>query len=209
MAFVDDLIAVARREWVRWDGPTVALNGATKGFADTHMEQDAPFWTYVGEYWRSIGSHLDGRDPPAWSAAFISYCFREAGAGDRFPYDGNHSVYVSKIDAGKFAGLSLQDPGKATVAAGDLLWASRSGSECRKPPLSFTEAKKELQKIRSGKASGFCSHCDIVIAVRSGEADVIGGNVRNAVTRTTYKLDTAGRIRDGRHSFVGVIKDGL
>lgn len=209
MAIVDDLVVVARREWTRWGGPLEKIDGTLIGFTDKRMEAKDPFWIYVGEYWQSIGSHLDGRDPPAWSAAFISYCFSQAAAGKRFPYNDNHSIYVSKIDSGKFDGLSLEDPAATPLTTGDLLWASRSGDGCRKPPLTFADAKKEVKKIRDKKADSFCSHSDIVVAVRAGEADVIGGNVKQAVTRTTYKLDSQGRIRDGRRSFVGVIKNGL
>jgi hypothetical protein len=209
MAFVDDLIVVARREWTRWGGPLETIDGTLMGFTNHRMEAKYPFWTYVGEYWHSIGSHLDGRDPPAWSAAFISYCFSEASAGKRFPYHENHSLYVAKIDSGNYPGLSLDDPAATALTDGDLLWASRSGDGCRKPPLSFAAAREELRKIRQKKAESFCSHADIVVAVRLGEADVIGGNVKQAVTRTTYKLDSNGMIRDGRHSFVGVIKNTL
>lgn len=209
MAFADDLVAVARREWTRWGGPAERLDGSLTGFAGPRMEAQHPFWTYVGEYWHSVGSRLDGRDSPAWSAAFISYCFREALAGSRFPYHENHSAYVSKIDGGGFPGLTLEDPSKRSPAPGDLLWASRSGKGCRKPPLTFADAKTELAGIRAGKAASFCSHCDIVVAVRPGEADVIGGNVKQAVTRTTYRLDGAGLVHDGRRAFIGIVRNAL
>jgi len=209
MTFVDDLTTVARREWTRWGGPVEKIDGTLIGFTDPRMEAKHPFWTYVGEYWQSIGIDLDGRDAPAWSGAFICYCFKQAGAKKRFPYQDNHSIYVSKIDSGKFAGLSLEDPAATTLAIGDLLWASRSGESCRTPPSNFADAKTELRKIREKTADSFCSHCDIVVTIRPGEADVIGGNVKQAVTRTTYKLDSNGRIRDGRRTFVGVIKVSL
>jgi len=209
MTIADQLTEVALREWTRWGGPAERIDGTLVGFTDKRMEATEPFWRYVGEYWQSIGSHLNGRDSPAWSAAFISYCFKQAGADSLFPYDGNHSIYVSKIDSGKFAKLSLKDPAGTPVAVGDLLWASRSGHDCRPPPLTFAAARKELKKIREKTAPSFCSHSDIVVAVRAGEADVIGGNVKQAVTRTTYRLDSSGYVRDGRRAFVGVIKNGL
>ncbi len=209
MGFANDLAAVARREWTRWGGPTENLDGGLIGFADLRMEAKHPFWTFVGEYWKSVDSDLDGRDSPAWSAAFISFCFMEVGAGKRFPFHENHSIYVSKIDSGDFEGLSLEDPGATQLEVGDLVWASRIGDGCRIPPASYGDAKKELKAIREKRARSFCSHSDIVVAVRSGEVDVIGGNVKQAVTRTTYKLDIGGKIRDGRRNFIGVIKNGL
>jgi hypothetical protein len=209
MAFIDDLVGVARREWRRWGGPVEKLNGALLGFTDERMEAEHPFWTYVHEYWHSIGSSLDGRDSPAWSAAFISYCFREAGAGGKFPYHENHSIYVARIESGQFPGLSLEDPSKTSLQAGALLWASRSGQDCRAPPKNFADAQKEVRRINANKASRFCSHCDIVVDVRPGEVDVIGGNVKQAVTRTTYKLDASGKIKDGRRNFIGVVRNAL
>nr|KZB02389.1 hypothetical protein A4A59_10555 [Rhizobium leguminosarum] len=103
----------------------------------------------------------------------------------------------------------MVDPTTTPVAVGDLLWASRSGDDCRAPPLTFADAKREVKRIREGRADSFCSHSDIVVAIRDGQVDVIGGNVKQAVTRTTYHLDTSGRIRDGRRSFVGVIRNAL
>lgn len=209
MAFVDDLIVVARREWVRWGGPVERLDGTLGGFADPRMENKTPYWTYVGEYWRAVDSDRDGRDAPAWSAAFISYCFREAAAGSRFPYDQNHSKYVAAIESGTFPGLSLEDPDRTALAPGDLAWAGRTGEDCRTPPATFAAAKAEARKIYRGTADTFCSHCDIVVAIRAGEADVIGGNVKQAVTRTTYKLDDQGRISDGRRNFIGIVRTAL
>jgi hypothetical protein len=209
MTFANDLVDVAKREWLRWGGPAELIDGTRMGFTSAHMEEDNPFFTFVGEYWQSIGSDLDGRNSAAWSAAFISYCFKQAGAEDRFPYHENHSIYVSKIDSGRFAGLSLEDPEDTPLGVGDLIWASRTGQDCRTPPFSFVDAKKELKRIRDRRARSFCSHSDIVTATRDGQVDVVGGNVKQAVTRTTYKLDSQGRIRDGRRTFIGVVKNVL
>lgn len=209
MAFNDDLVAVARREWARWGGPTERIDGSLTGFAAAEMETHDPYWSYVGEYWTAVGSNLDGRDSPDWSGAFIAHCFRAANAGTRFPAQDNLAVSVSHVESGGFPGLSLVNPSATTLAVGDLLWASRGGARCSMPPMTFQAAKAEVEKIRAGTASSFCSHSDIVVAVRDGEVDVIGGNVHHAVTRTTYRLDMDGHVRDGRRSFVGVIKIAL
>jgi hypothetical protein len=210
MAFAEDLIAVARREWTRWGGPVVRLDGSRSGFASSTMENEHPYWTYVGDYWGALNSDQDGRDPPAWSAAFISYCFKEAGAGGRFPYQDNHSRYVAQIEASRdFGGLTLMDPETVALTPGDLIWAARSGDGCRTPPATFAAARTEVRRIYQGTAGSFCSHSDIVVAVHAGQTDVIGGNVKQAVTRTTYKLDAQGRISDGRRNFIGVIRNTL
>jgi len=202
----DALVATAKEQWERWGGPSEALDSSLHGFPSNHMEDTEPFWKYVGEYWESIGVHLTGKDKPAWSAAFICYCFKTAGAHKAFPYRDNHSLYAAEIAAGLYKGLSLEDPAKVTLSPGDLIWASRTGQGCRTPPKTFIDAEKEAALIHAKKADGFCSHCDIVIATAPGHVDVIGGNVHNAVTRTTYRLDAQGHLSDGRRAFIGIIK---
>lgn len=208
-AITNKLISAASSEWERWGGPTETLTGHTMGFKDGKMEQIHPFWTFVAEYWRSINIKLDGRSPEPWSAAFISFCFKHAVADGQFPFHENHSIYVAKIASGHFPGLSLEDPGTTVLKPGDLIWASRTGEQCRTPPSTFTAAKAEVKRINNGTADSFCSHCDIVVDVKPPQVDVIGGNVKNAVTLTSYRLDLQGHIRDGRRNFIGVIRNDL
>ncbi|MBA4752448.1 MAG: DUF2272 domain-containing protein [Sphingopyxis sp.] len=209
MTVKDRLIETALTEWTRWGGPVERIDGSLVGFGSAQMEADHPHWIYVGEYWKSIGSTLDGRDDVAWSAAFISHCFQHAGAGKLFPYHENHSYYAAAIASGEYSGLSIEDPAGLAPIPGDLIWASRTGKGCRTPPATYADSIAELKKIHQGKASGFCSHTDIVVATRGGEVDVIGGNVKQAVTRTTYRLDIHGRMADGRRNFIGVIRNAL
>ena len=45
--------------------------------------------------WRGLpGRSQDG--DYAWSAAFIDYVMRMAGAGDRFPYSPSHADYINE-----------------------------------------------------------------------------------------------------------------
>src|SRR5580704_16169011 len=103
-------VAIAQREW-RLFGSSVN--------DDDHLNWDKPernegLWQRVGEYWfvgmnpgapesRWTGKHDEyGREfsPEndgnyAWSAAFISYVMRLAGAGNGFPYAPDHAVYIN------------------------------------------------------------------------------------------------------------------
>ena len=59
----------------------------------------------------------------AWSAAFIDYVMRIAGAGDRFPYSADHADYinVAKIMAlGRTSGwlITAERPQRLCTAAG-------------------------------------------------------------------------------------------
>jgi hypothetical protein len=51
------------------------------------------------------------------------------------------------------------------------------------------------------------SHCDLVVAKRSNEIDVIGGNVSDSVTKKTLKLDANGKVKDATRPWFVVIKN--
>jgi hypothetical protein len=192
-------IAIALREW-RAFGQPVAL-------PNTELPEDEEraegLWQRVGEYWwlgldphwveqRWTGIHdengqvfsagEDGRF--AWSAAFISYVMRMAGAGPRFPYSPSHSDY---INAARRHGLGL-DPNVALTALradayapqpGDLICAWRG-----RQPVAYED-------LPSGHFPG---HCDIVVAIGPGHLDVIGGNVDNAVAMKHIPIAANGRL---------------
>ena len=104
------VVAIALREWRLFGAP---VND------DDHLNWDKPernagLWQRVGEYWyagmnpgtpgsRWTGKHDEyGREfPPeadgnfAWSAAFVSYVMRTAGAANAFPYAADHAFYIN------------------------------------------------------------------------------------------------------------------
>jgi len=51
----------------------------------------------------------------------------------------------------------------------------------------------------------FCSHCDVVVAIRGNIANSIGGNVSNTVKVTEVPLDTTGHAQTG-HKRIVVMK---
>lgn len=199
MSIKPKLIATALAEWTRWGGSVRPLHGAP---AIGGTETKAPYVGYVNDYWKVVGKpNWNGATPQAWSAAFISFCFKTAGAGTGFAYSTGHVDYCRAILAGRSPGLSLVDPATTTLAVGDLIWAARSGDGCNPPPMTY---KAAVAALKAGE--WFCSHCDIVVEMEEGAVDVIGGNVSNSVTQTTYST-TQGRITDGRHAWLGVIKN--
>jgi hypothetical protein len=162
-------------------------------------EREEGLWQRVGLYWwlglgpswpesAWTGIHdANGQVFPAgedgnyaWSAAFISYVMRMAGAGRSFPYSETHADY---IDA-----AARHDPGVALTAErvtdyapqiGDLicLWRGRT-------PVTFDE-------LPVGRFPG---HCDIVVGLKPGELDGIGGNVDNAVTMKPIPITATGHL---------------
>jgi hypothetical protein len=210
--FKQRLIETAEREWRLFGGSLRSLDEEWTIVGD---QADEPFKSRVGDYWRAVGRpEWDGDTDEPWSAAFISWCFAEAGAGDRFSPDETHSVYMDRIRRhdGMSQALVLHPPGAVPVAPGDLVWNSRRpGPHYPYPghPLSYGEAVDLLEA-----GIFFASHTDIVVSVAGGRCDSIGGNVCNvedggSVTRSTWRLDWDGRLVDPRKDWIGVVKNGL
>jgi hypothetical protein len=163
-------------------------------------EREEGLWQRVGLYWWIgldpsrresgwTGIHDEngavfsaGQDGDyAWSAAFISYVMRMAGAGSGFPYSATHADYVEAA-ARRDHGVALTAE-RVTVYApqpGDLICAWRG-----RRPVSF----EELPTV-----GRFAAHCDIVVGRKRGELGVIGGNVDNAVTMKPIPITADGRL---------------
>ena len=203
MTITPALITAATREWNRWGGSIRPLHGHARIVG---TENAPPYVGYVNDYWKIVGKPTwNGNTPQPWSAAFISYCFNTAGAGEGFPYKTGHVDYCRAIleVPGKYPGLALSDPMTTALQASDLLWSARGGGDCPKPPKSYAEA---IAALRAG--IWFCSHCDIVVETSGKDVDVIGGNVSNSVTKTTYAT-SHGHISDPRHDWLAVIKNTI
>ncbi|WP_320202100.1 DUF2272 domain-containing protein (plasmid) [Agrobacterium sp. rho-13.3] len=207
--FVTELVNHALSEWAYFGYSTRALNDNWKIGAE---EYEAGFRSRVTEYWKVVGHPTwDGLTKQPWSGAFISWCFEEANAGGHFQPSAKHSVYINWIRKQKSsnAGLQLTDPAASGVAVGDLIWNSRRDSSVSSVPKTYAEAVSALTK-----GVMFNSHVDIVVEIGSGQCDSIGGNVSNndpggSVTRSTWKLDTNGKLIDSRKSWIGVVKNSL
>ena len=117
----------------------------------------------------------------AWSAAFISYVMRLAGAGGSFPYSATHADYIDAA-ARRDRGVALTAERVTTYPPqqGDLICAWRG-----RTPVTFDELPTPDR---------FPSHCDIVVGNKPGELDVIGGNVDNAVTMKPVPITADGRL---------------
>lgn len=184
---IEALLAAATAEWLRFG----------KGGGLEYLD---PYYKYVGEMWRAIDLNLDGRDRETpWSAAFISWAVRKAGAGyEAFKFAASHSVFVhDAIQARLLARLDRPFWGyritQQTPALGDIVARNRSGNT-----YSFDFAESHSQYI---------SHSDIVVEVRPGMIRVMGGNVGQTVSLNAqsggdnsqeYDLDANGFIKPGQ-----------
>ncbi len=191
--------------------------------AELKPERMAGLWQRVGEYWwlalepsqkeaawtgkhdsngTEFAASQDGRY--AWSAAFVSYVMRIAGAGSRFPYSRSHSEYINiAADPGQkqFAAwvVTAERPEAYPPQPGDLICAGRG----RAGELRFDDLP----------TGDFPSHCDIVVAVTPGQLTVIGGNVDDAVTMKHVPTTPDGKLAsldgtiiDGRYPWMVVLR---
>ncbi|MCY7277601.1 MAG: DUF2272 domain-containing protein [Phormidesmis sp. CAN_BIN44] len=179
------------------DPEVVRIAEGERGFWGGRKESAE--WRRVVIYWREgvgvtwIDTQQEVIKVP-WSAAFVSYVMRKAGAGNQFVYSANHRDYIldaiKKRKDGKttapFVGYRLSE---AAPLPGDLVCASRAGDAGR---VTFDNA------LTYGR---FSSHCDIVVAKRTTAIDVIGGNVSDSVTRATITL-VNGRVPSTNNRFV-------
>jgi hypothetical protein len=198
------VVAVALREW-RLFGQPVA-DPEADAVRTIKPEREEGLWQRVGEYWwlglnaGSAESGWTGKHdargavfPPdedgayAWSAAFISYVMRIAGAGRRFPYSGDHADY---INAAKRMTL-----GQAT---GWLVAAERVQDYAPLPGDLVCFGRGTARGLRYDDlptAELFTSHCDIVVdTAEPGRIAVIGGNVEDAVTMNYVPVTADGKL---------------
>jgi len=199
----DAALAIANDEWRLWgsrvdDNPSAYAPPAPQ----TIPERQEGFWQRVGEYWwqgmnagtpdsRLTGKYIaPGEAFPvsekgdyAWSAAFISYVMRIAGAGQHFPYAPAHATYIDAAVRGQTPLLTAEDPATYAPQPGDLVCFARSWAA----GLRFKDLPTQ---------GFFPGHCGIVTSIGTGEIDMIGGNVDNAVVLTHIPATPDGRLSD-------------
>ena len=172
-ALRDNIVRLANQEWRRWG------QGRTKEGSPQIRPVLEDYWaTGTGTQWREA----NWWSAHPWSAAFISWVMRQAGAGTAFRYARAHSRYIKAAKDNRLAGNS--NPFKAyrvnevQPRPGDLVCKSRAGSGAT------------YDNIREG----MLTHCDIVTEVQPGRLLTIGGNVNNSVDRRAVRTDAAGHI---------------
>ena len=197
-----DAVAIALREWRLFGQPVedAPPSARPRPQPDEKAERLPGLWQRVGEYWWVglqaqgpealwTGKHdqngnvfpasMDGHY--AWSAAFISYVMRIAGAGERFPYAADHAAYVNAAAAGKSPILRAEPPESYAPKPGDLICHGRKWAA----GLRFADLPTR---------DYWPGHCAIVVATAPGELSVIGGNVNDEVAMTHVPVTEAGML---------------
>lgn len=188
------IVAIAKEEWQRWG-------------RGTKKELSPEVTRFLQEYYSvGIGRTVSARDLQnsswqfnhPWSAVFISFVMKKAGAGDAFKYDPLHATYVCAAKKARTA-KPTADPSK--------FWAYHISET--KPEAGDLVCKDRIVKGRCGGTTyetvcnGGKAHCDIVIEVdrTKNQIKTIGGNVNQSVDIKTISLADSGhlpeRARDG------------
>ena len=208
------VIQLALREW-RGFGQVVVYPNTELPF---DREREEGLWQRVGDYWweglplgNPDGAYTGIHDASgrvfseredanyAWSAAFIDYVMRKAGAGARFPYSSTHSDYINAA--------ARHDPGIVVNAERPESYAPQRGD------LICMWREHRVLHFSDLPTDRFPGHCDIVITVNPGALDVIGGNVDNSVslkhvpvTPDGHLVDASGAIVDPDHPWFVVLR---
>ena len=217
MTFRDDLVAKAVEEWT-WFGKdetrsdhyvdakgNTTLKKTTNGKANKLKETVEPYASRIGDFWLAIpaGSYsdivednpkakelgkLDGTIDEPWSAAFISYVMKTAGAGNSFPYAAGHYTWIyksikNKEDKKLTSSLVGYKPGELELKVGDLLGKSRTDG------ITYETVTSE---------KWFATHSDVVVEVDKANkaAYVIGGNVGQTVSKVKVTITKDGKLNE-------------
>ena len=197
-------VSIAIREW-RAFGEPIAESKPIAESEDVYFpEQVSGLWQRVGEYWwlglnadkparARTGKHDErgqvfqpaNDSPYAWSAVFVSYVIRMAGAGRAFPYSAAHIDY---INAAHRASFGQTPPGRVWAERiedyapqlGDLICMGRG------PDRALRFDQLPLRRA--------ATHCDLVVGSEAGRLAVIGGNVDDAVALKFVPVTIEGKL---------------
>jgi hypothetical protein len=152
-------------------------------------EGDPQLCKQIKKYWTELGLGFESCVSVAWSAVFVSWCVKQAGATSaEFKFSGAHSVFVHKAIQNQLNGTGVFRGRRITEHAprvGDIIQNNRTGT---KHDYDFARKNSEYK-----------SHSAIVVEVGSDSlgrfALTIGGNEGDSIRRKVVRLTSAGFIK--------------
>jgi hypothetical protein len=165
-------------------------------------EADPALCKQIEKWTTDIGFTFESCTDVAWSAVFVSWCVKQAGATkDEFKFAMSHSVFVHQAiknaaaNTGVFRGREIT---AHAPAVGDIIQNNRDGQT-----FDFAFAKTHSQ---------YKSHSVIVIETGQDSqgrfAFCVGGNESDSVRRTVVRLTPAGFIKQrAGNPFICVIEN--
>jgi len=190
LALSTALVAAARHEWKRWNEP--------RHYTERNPQAREILLNYwkIGPNWDVTDAQLDDpawQDNHPWSAAFISYVARMAGADTQFKYSAKHAVYIKWSIENRLRNRDVAFKGyrlhEVKPEPGDLLGKERSGSGANYDTIQRPDFFPN-------------THCDVVTKVEAGHLLSIGGNVGDSVTETRVSLDNRGYVNQSAYFVV-------
>jgi hypothetical protein len=165
-------------------------------------EADPVLCKQIKKWTEDIGFTFESCTKVPWSAVFISWCVKQAGAKkSEFKFAMSHSVFVhqaiknAEAGTGVFRGFKFN---AKVPAIGDIIQNNRLGNN-----FTFEFASKNAQ---------YASHSAIVIETgvdaKGGFAFCVGGNESDSVRRSIVRLDDKGFIKQRPgNSFISIVKN--
>lgn len=183
-SFVDKVKNTAVNEYDIWK------KGSTKEGDKSTMDRLRAYWKEGGGVNWSDQKMTD----EAWSAAFISYIMKKSGAGTDFKYSTSHSTYITdsiknrkENNSNPFKGYK---PEEVKLEVGDLVGYARQGG------------------VTYDTKGAYKSHTDIVVGIKNGFAETIGGNISDSVSMTKVPITVDGKIDKSKaNKYFVVIKN--
>lgn len=173
---------------------------AIKQYEKFHLmrEEEPALAAQIKAYWQGIAT-FPGVSTP-WSAVFVSWCVRQAGAtAAEFEFAAAHSKFVYRAIQNQIAGTGVfrgHDVSRYAPKVGDILQNNRGGSAY---DYAYARGHRSYQ-----------SHSAIVIEVgvdsKGGYLRTIGGNESDSVGLKEVRLDSKGRVRNPAGLYIAVIE---
>ena len=167
-----------------------------------HDEADPVLCKQIKKYWTDLRLGFTSCVSVPWSAVFVSWCVKQAGATSaEFKFAAAHSVFVFEAirnavnGTGVFRGLDItaHAPG-----IGDIIQNNRGGTS---HDYAFARTHKE-----------YSSHSAIVVETGHDSdgpfALTVGGNEGNSIRQTIVRVDANGLIKQRKNNpFICVIQN--
>lgn len=162
-------------------------------------EQEEPLASKIKDYWAGI-SAFPGVDAP-WSAVFVSWCVRQAGATSaEFLFASGHSRFVYAGIQNQIRGIGVfrgHEVSKYVPKVGDILHNNRSGNNFN---YAYAKANKKYE-----------SHSAIIFEVgvdtKGKYLRTIGGNESDSVGMKEVRLDGKGVVRNPNGLYISIIEN--
>ncbi len=152
-------------------------------------EADPLLCRQIKRYWDDLGLSFTDCVSVPWSAVFVSWCVKKAGAiASEFKFSAAHSVFVHQAILNARAGIGVfqgVDISTEPPEVADIIQNNRGGTTHN---FQFAAAN-----------SNYASHSAIVVEIgqdsAGGYALTVGGNEGNSIRQTVVRLTPAGFIQ--------------